>query len=154
MCEHGLEHVASRPAVRTLRMTWKSLLLAAIIAVASGTALPQAHAEEKSRDAAVEEWLNKYHDANSFYVIFPNGQIFTARAKWTGVFIGRLNLWHCLEYMPLRYQGDEDIYLRARVVQFVDDDARDVAARYKTQCALKSYPGDPYDHVVPRYAGR
>jgi hypothetical protein len=136
------------------RTAWKAMSLAALLAVSSITALPQVRAEEKPRAALIEEWLNKYHDANSFYVIFPNGQIFTARAKWTGVFMGWLNLWHCFEYMPLRYQGDEDIYLRARVVQFVDDDAKDVAARYKTQCALRTYPGDPYEHVAPRYAAR
>ena len=134
------------------RSAWTSMPLAALIALTSGTALPQALEEGKPRDVVVEQWLDKYHDANSFYVIFPNGQIFTARAKWTGIVIGRLNLWHCFEYMPLRYQGDEDIYLRARVVQFADQDANEVAARYKTQCALKTYPGDPYAHVVPRHA--
>jgi hypothetical protein len=136
-----------------LRPAWTPMLLAAVIALTSGAALSQTPSEGKSRHAQMEEWLNKYHDPNSFYVVFPNGQIFTARAKWTGVWLGRLNLWHCLEYMPLRYQGDEDIYLRARVVQFLDDEAKDVAARYKTQCALRTFPGDPYEHVVPRYAG-
>ena len=139
-----------------LATTLKSIALAFIIAAMLGAAVAPTPAEQEhgSRDAVVEEWLNRYHDTNSLHLIFPNGQIFTARAKWTGIFIGRLNLWHCFNYMPLRYRGDEDIYLRARIVQFVDDDAKDVAARYGTQCALETYPGDPYAHVMPRHAAR
>ena len=139
-----------------LATTVKSMALAFVMATMLGAAAAQTPAEQenRSRDAVVEDWLNRYHGANSLYVIFPNGQIFTARAKWTGIFIGRLNLWHCFNYMPLRYRGDEDIYLRARIVQFVDDDAKDVAARYGTQCALETYPGDPYTHVMPRQAAR
>jgi hypothetical protein len=133
------------------KIAWASLAFAAMMATANGPVLAEEQAETKSRSAAMEEWLNRYHDANSFYVVFPNGQIFTARAKWTGIMLGWLNLWHCFEYMPLLYRGDEHIYLRARVVQFIDDDANTIAARYKTQCALGSYPGDPYAHVVPRH---
>jgi hypothetical protein len=136
------------------RTALKSIALAALVVGAVVAARAQTSVEETSPAVPIEEWLNKYHDANSFYVVFPNGQIFTARAKWTGIFMGRLNLWHCFEYMPLRYKGDQDIYLRARVVQFIDDDARDVAARYKTQCALRTYPGDPYESIVPRHAAR
>lgn len=132
--------------------TWKSApLVLVIIATASGLLPSQARAEEKSPQAMVAGWLNKYHDKNSKYVIFPNGQIFTARAKWTGILTGHLNLWHCFQYVSLRYQGDESVYLRGRVVQFTDDDAKDVAARYKTQCALKDYPGNPYERIVARH---
>jgi hypothetical protein len=131
-----------------LRIAWKFLPLTLVWTAAAGLAVPQVHAEEKSREVAMKEWLTKYHDANYHYVVFQNGQIFTARAKWTGVFVGRINLWHCLHYMPLRYHGDEAIYLRARVIHFLDEDAKDMAARYRTQCALKTYRGSPYELVA------
>src|SRR5947207_2139430 len=111
------------------KSVWKFLALAAIAVAISGLSLQQANAEEQSRSVMVKEWLDKYHDANSHYAIFPNGQIFRARAKRTGIIIGRLNLWHCFRYMPLRYRGDEDTYLRTRVVQFLDENAKDIAAR-------------------------
>lgn len=119
---------------------WPSVVTALI--VAAGLLLPasRVHADPASRDA-VTEWLNKYHDENARYVVFPNGQIFTARAKWTGILIGHLNLWHCFEYLPLRYQGDEPLYLKARVVHFLDQGAEEMAAQYKTQCALNTYAG-------------
>jgi hypothetical protein len=128
---------------------WRSIGFAA--AFAGITAIAPASissAQEKSAPAIRGEWLNKYHESSSSYVIFPNGQIFAARAKMFGIMIGRLNLWHCFHYMPLQYIGDENIYLTARVVEFLDDDAKDIPARYRTQCALKSYPGDPYERIV------
>jgi hypothetical protein len=126
----------------TMRRTsfWRSAVVATIVAVGLLLPVTRGHADPTSRDA-LTEWLNKYHDENARYVVFPNGQIFTARAKWTGILIGHLNLWHCFEYLPLRYRGDEALYMKARVVHFLDQGAEEMAAQYKTQCALGTYAG-------------
>jgi hypothetical protein len=119
---------------------WPSFAIAAMVAAALLLPASRVHADQASRDG-LTEWLNKYHDENARYVVFPNGQIFTARAKWTGILIGHLNLWHCFEYLPLSYRGDEAFYTKARVVHFLDQAAEGMAAQYKTQCALGTYAG-------------
>jgi hypothetical protein len=84
------------------KTTWTLLRsLAATLAILS-VADCQAEAADQDRDARVREWLDKFHDPHARFVVFPDGQIFTARAKWTGVATGRLNLWHCFSYMPLK----------------------------------------------------